>query len=119
MTTQQPQAGLARRPIRDEGVPAHLGQQTFSDADWQGLKACYGLTPRELDILRHLFDTSHRPQIAKRLGISVHTVDTHLHRAFVKVGVEERGDLILAFVHRVWLENNDAHLRCAEDQARA
>lgn len=90
--------------VRDESETAHLGQRTFSERDWQELKVLYELTPREFDVVRQLFDTGHRPYIASRVDISVHTVDTHLRHAFAKVGVDDRGDLILAFVNQVQLK---------------
>ena len=79
--------------------PGH-GKATFDDAAWARLAARYGLTRREREVVQCLFDTAYRPAIAKRLYISPKTVDTHLAHVFRKVGVETRGDLILAFVGR-------------------
>ena len=80
---------------------AHHGQEILSEDQWAMVRSSYRLTARELDCVRTLFDTGHRPYIAAVLGVSVHTVDTHLSRAYVKVGVEDRGDLILAVIDHV------------------
>ena len=99
MSTRPRTPGSLRDPVRKKAP--HLGQRTFIESDWQALKARFRLTPREMEVVRHLFDSGHRPQIAAKLGISAHTVDSHLRHIFAKAHVEERGDLILVFVNQV------------------
>ena len=59
------------------------------------------MTARELQVVRGLFDTSHLPQVAAALGVSVNTVKTHVRHAYAKIGVDDRGDLILTLVRHL------------------
>lgn len=47
----------------------------------------YNLTPRECEILRLMADGLVKKEIGKVLGISVHTVSTHLQRVYEKLHV--------------------------------
>lgn len=48
------------------------------------------LTPREHEVLRELVTGRARPQIAERLGISPHTVRSHLQSIFAKLNAHSR-----------------------------
>lgn len=50
----------------------------------------YGLTPRELEILELLVESLTVPQIAERLGVSFHTVDSHTRNIYAKLHVRTR-----------------------------
>ena len=50
----------------------------------------FGLTPRELDVLRKLAAGSSNPQIAADLFISTNTVATHVARILAKLGASTR-----------------------------
>lgn len=52
-----------------------------------------GLTGRELDVATRAAAGQPNQEIAEALGISVRTAETHLQRAFAKLGVHRRGDL--------------------------
>ena len=56
-----------------------------------------GLTGRELDVATLAASGATNQDIAARLGISVRTVETHLQRAFDKLGVHRRGELPTVF----------------------
>lgn len=48
------------------------------------------LTRRERDVLEWIAQGKSNPVIAEILGISIHTVDTHIRRIFRKLGVNDR-----------------------------
>ena len=48
------------------------------------------LSPRELEVLRHVADGSPNKAIARALSISETTVKTHLAHLFTKLGVDDR-----------------------------
>lgn len=52
-----------------------------------------GLTSRELDVATRAAGGQKNHEIAEALGISVRTVETHLQRSFVKLGINRRAEL--------------------------
>ena len=52
------------------------------------------LTAREREVLRLLADGCSYEQIAQRLGISVHTVGTHVKNTYRKLGVRRAAHAI-------------------------
>ncbi|GAA3190055.1 MULTISPECIES: response regulator transcription factor [Streptomyces] len=56
------------------------------------------LTPREREVLGHLVQGETYRTIARRMGLSPHTVDTYLRRLRSKTGATNRTQLVaLAF----------------------
>jgi DNA-binding NarL/FixJ family response regulator len=53
-----------------------------------------GLTARELEVSRLAAEGYSNRDIAERLVVSVRTVENHLHRAFAKLGVTSRSELV-------------------------
>lgn len=54
------------------------------------LEVCFGLTPREAEVLIWVAQGKTNPEVAVILGIRPYTVRTHLERIFAKLGVETR-----------------------------
>lgn len=54
----------------------------------------YGLTEREMDVLRLLGSGYGNRDIAQRLGLSTNTVKTHVERIFKRLGVGDRTDAV-------------------------
>ncbi|GAB3762288.1 response regulator transcription factor [Spirosoma pomorum] len=52
------------------------------------------LTPREVDIIRLLKDGLSSHQVADRLILSVHTVDTHRKNIYAKLGISTIAELV-------------------------
>lgn len=52
------------------------------------------LTPREVDVLRHMADGRTNPQIASEMYVSVATVKSHVNQIFAKLGVTDRAAAI-------------------------
>ena len=70
-------------------------------ADGQPVKS-YGLTPRELEMVRLVTQACSNREIAARLSISEETVKRHLSNVFDKVGMSNRVELTLfALEHRL------------------
>jgi DNA-binding CsgD family transcriptional regulator len=53
----------------------------------------YGLSGREIDVVKEVVKGSSNADIAKNLFISIHTVENHLKRIFRKMGVKNRTQL--------------------------
>jgi DNA-binding NarL/FixJ family response regulator len=53
-----------------------------------------GLTPREIQVAQLVANGLVNKQIADRLGISEHTVATHIRRIFTKLGVDTRAAMV-------------------------
>jgi pimeloyl-ACP methyl ester carboxylesterase/DNA-binding CsgD family transcriptional regulator len=51
-----------------------------------------GLSPRELEVLRLLAGGESNAQIARRLGLSTHTVERHVANLYRKIGARGRAD---------------------------
>jgi DNA-binding NarL/FixJ family response regulator len=65
----------------------------------QGQAQRYGLTSREVSIVRAIADGQTNKDIADQLGISLQTVKHHLTSIFNKTGVSSRLELALFAVH--------------------
>ena len=70
-----------------------------------GNAASFGLTPRELEILRAIMDGCTNREIGQKFSISAQTVKHHLTSIFQKAGVSNRLELaLLAMNNRLTLE---------------
>jgi DNA-binding NarL/FixJ family response regulator len=85
--------GEAIRQVMDGGAPmtrevARKVLNAFAAIDpGPGGGNEYNLTPRECDILRLMSDGLLKKEIGDELGISVHTVSTHMQRVYEKLHV--------------------------------
>jgi DNA-binding CsgD family transcriptional regulator len=71
------------------------GRSLLSPDSWEQLAASLGLSSRELQVAQGAFDDLREPEMARQLGISAHTVHTHLERVYRKLGVNSRGQLLV------------------------
>ena len=62
---------------------------------WREIACSLTLSARELQIVRGIFDDRTDFAIAAELGISPHTVHTHIERLHHKLGVADRVELVL------------------------
>ncbi|ANB61359.1 response regulator transcription factor [Anoxybacteroides amylolyticum] len=74
---------------------SNIAQQYFSQI----------LTPREMDVLKHLIEGCSNNEIAAKLYVSVHTVKNHITNIFQKLEVKDRSQLI-AMVYQLNFERN-------------
>ena len=73
----------------------HIGRTVFSDDAWQRLTGVLALSGRESEILQAVFEDQKEHCIAANLGISSHTVHTHLERIYRKLHVSSRVELVV------------------------
>jgi DNA-binding NarL/FixJ family response regulator len=67
----------------------------LSDAAWLAIAGSLDLSKRQIDIVHAVFDDATEYTIGQDLGISLHTVHTHLERIYHKLGVHDRIELVL------------------------
>ncbi|MEU7898765.1 helix-turn-helix transcriptional regulator [Nonomuraea sp. NPDC049152] len=51
------------------------------------------LAPREAETLRHIAAGCTYSQAARRMGVSLHTIDTYLRRVRLKFGITSKAEL--------------------------
>ena len=79
------------------------GTHLFSGDDWGRIAEQLHLSARELQIVQHIFDDEKESLIARHLGMSPHTVHTHIGRLYRKLEASSRCGLML----RVFREHLD------------
>ncbi|MEZ5328505.1 MAG: response regulator transcription factor [Verrucomicrobiales bacterium] len=72
-------------------APSEQNRQTECSAD-------YGLTEREREILQLMVDGLIKKEIAHRLSVSFHTVDTHLRNIYMKLQVNTQTSAVVKAV---------------------
>ncbi len=70
----------------------------YNAKQWEYLKKCWHLTPREMQVAKLVCKGLDNNQISRKLDISYNTVRAHLVNIFGKVGVKGKAGLILEFV---------------------
>ncbi len=83
------------------------GSSVLPESAWGPVSRGLHLSPREVQIVRATFDDLKECAIAGDLGISAHTVHTHVERLHRKLGVADRAQLILRVI--------DVYLRMVRD----
>jgi DNA-binding CsgD family transcriptional regulator len=70
----------------------------FSDSAWTAIGRTLRLTRRELEIVRKVLDDRKELAIASDLGLSAHTVHTHMQRLHNKLRVVDRVSLVMCII---------------------
>ena len=86
---------LLRAGTKPVGSP---GSAVFSDQAWNQIVGRLRLSRREGEIVRGVFDDRTEFAIGAELGMSPHTVHTHVERLHQKLGVTDRVQLILCIM---------------------
>lgn len=81
--------------LRHPELVATLIGLTAPDRPRRAAPFAQPLTPKELDVLRHLATRSQLDEIADHLYVSVNTVRTHTRNAYRKLGVMNRRDAVI------------------------
>jgi DNA-binding NarL/FixJ family response regulator len=69
-----------------------------SDADKDLQRRVDRLTPREVEVLSAMAAGASGPEIAEELGMSPHTVRTHVQNILTKLGVHSKTDAVVAAI---------------------
>jgi DNA-binding NarL/FixJ family response regulator len=89
--------------VSDAAADAAAGQRRL-DAELRRRRA-FGLTPRELEIVRMIVDGCTNKQIGEKLAIGENTVKSHLTHIFNKVGASSRIELALFAAHHCLVDS--------------
>lgn len=84
------------QPLDDSGDIAIVVQAATTEQLLPSFCAWYGITARERQIIARLHEGGAPKQIARSLGLSVHTVNDHLKAVFRKTGASGRDELVAA-----------------------
>ena len=80
--------GLKSTPVR------LVGSAMFSPPAWAAIARSLELSARELQIVRAVFDDQKENTMARALGISIHTIHTHVDRLHHKLAITDRTQLL-------------------------
>ena len=72
----------------------------FSEAQWADLTEAMSLSPRQVDVVKCVFRGFADKQTARHLGLKINTVRDYMGRIYLKVGVEDRVELVLCVLSR-------------------
>jgi DNA-binding CsgD family transcriptional regulator len=75
--------------------PRLNGSPSFPDHAWDEVGRMLRLSGRELQIVRGMFNDKIQYAIAAELGISPHTVHTHIERLYHKLGAANRAQMLV------------------------
>ncbi len=76
----------------------HPGSALLPAQSWDRVCGQLRLSPRELQIVKGVFEDHKEDCIASDLGISPHTVNTYIQRVYAKLRVSSRAQLIVRVV---------------------
>lgn len=72
-----------------------VGRSVLSDSQWCQIADSLRLSPREIEVVQHVFDNDREAVIAEEIGISRHTVHSYLERIYFKLRVASRCELVV------------------------
>jgi DNA-binding CsgD family transcriptional regulator len=75
------------RELRRRGVERRIVAQPRAKTGWDSL------TDAELKVINLIAEGATNRSVAQQLHLSPHTVKTHLHNAFAKLGITSRAQL--------------------------
>lgn len=71
----------------------------FTKIQWEYLKKCWHLTPREIEVAKLVCKDIDNVRIADKLHIAYNTVRAHLGNIFRKMKVKGKTSVILEFIN--------------------
>lgn len=94
-----------------------VGHEVLSDRQWRDLTAAFRLSDREAEVVLSVVDDLKESAIASRLGISPHTVHTHIERLYRKLGVRSRVELLTLLFSEHLRQLSDSLVRATKSSA--
>ena len=82
-----------REMFNDEAAPA-----VAAESDPNAILEGKDLSGRQTDVLHLLLRGMSEKEVARELGVSTHTVHTHVKKLYTQFGVSSRGELLAQFV---------------------
>jgi DNA-binding CsgD family transcriptional regulator len=73
----------------------------LDDKQWLYVQRCYRLSPRELQVARHICRGFCNEEVAREMQISSGTVKTHLRNIYRRIHVTSKIGMLLTFVEQV------------------
>jgi len=70
----------------------------FKTKQWEYLRRCLHLTPREVEVAKLVCEGFDNKQISEKLHIAYNTVRAHLGNIFRKIGIKSKAGAILEFL---------------------
>ena len=67
----------------------------ITDDQWWSVAESLGLSFRQLQVVKCIFDGLDEPSAGHRLGVSSHTIHAHLSRLYKKMSVKSRCELVV------------------------
>jgi len=65
---------------------------------WNYIQQCYHLTPRQIEVAKHVCDGLDNHKIARKCRIKYNTARTHVANICARVAVHGRAEMILRFL---------------------
>ena len=75
--------------------------ELITEQEWVSVRESLHLSPRQAQVVKELLQAKGDKEIARDIGISVPTVRTHMDRLFLKLGVEDRMELLVHVFARI------------------
>jgi two-component system, NarL family, nitrate/nitrite response regulator NarL len=96
---------LRMQPAAVKAIPREERPLVCEPAPQVAVRNQFGLTPREMDIVRAIGEAMSNRDIAAHFGISEYTVKHHLTKIFDKIGVYSRLELAMMATHHGLVTN--------------
>jgi len=93
-TEKKPMSWPARCPSKPQMV-------VFSEKEWTWLAKTGGITKREIEIMRLMFQWWDKRKVAQGLNIKYNTVRAHFSNIYKRTGTHKETELLLEMIRRI------------------
>ena len=91
---------------------AYVGRRILCDHQWQEVRRGLALSKRQFEIVQRLSDDMTEAVMAEELGVSQHTIHSHLTRLYAKANARSRLQLVIQILTE-FVETCDKAGHCA------